>query len=75
MIRKRAQIINMDAYRSKRDVLSRMSDDDVLDVALAAHWHNSEAEDMAEQIELRKRMRRALIEVREYLQENGGRVA
>lgn len=60
-------VIDLDSYRGRKDPLDRLVEDDVLDVALVAFWHNSPYQQLCDSPELRKRMREAMLDVREYL--------
>ena len=65
-------VIDMAAFRRDRDVLDRLVEDDVLDVALVAFWERSSYEDLMDSPELRRRMRSAMLDVRDYLRDRDG---
>lgn len=65
-------VIDMAAFRRDRDVLDRLVEDDVLDVALVAFWERSSYEDLMDSPELRRRMRNAMLDVRDYLRDRDG---
>lgn len=62
----RGKVINLSDYR-KPDPLDRLVEEDVLDVALVSFWHQSPYSELCDSPELRRRMRAAMLEVRDYL--------
>ncbi len=66
-------VIDLDAFRSKGDGLERLTNEDVIDVALLAHWRLSESGEVLSGVATRQRMREALSEVRDYLRKDDGR--
>jgi len=66
-------VINLDAFRSKGDGLDRLTNDDVVDVALLAHWRLSEPGEVLSGTVTRQRMREALSEARDYIRADDGR--
>lgn len=66
-MKKNWNVIDLDSYRRPPKILDRLVEDDVLDVALVSFWHNSPYADLCDSPELRRRMRAAMVEVRDYL--------